>query len=93
MSPGGDSVTGATAVAQRYATDAASFAKGSTSKLEMLHSASGQLGFWAGIQHAEVKLKGKDQVIPMTLRVTEVFRLEGGDWKLIHRHADIPKSK
>jgi len=93
MSPGGDSVTGATAVAQRYATDAGSFAKGSTSKLEMLHSASGQLGFWAGIQHAEVKLKGKDQVIPMTLRVTEVFRLEGGDWKLIHRHADIPKSK
>lgn len=93
MSPGGDSVTGATAVAQRYATDVASFAKGSTSKLEMLQSANGHLGFWTGIQHAEVRLKGKDEAIPMTLRVTEVFRLEGGDWKLIHRHADIPKSK
>jgi len=93
MSPGGDSVTGATAVAQRYANDVASFAQGSTSKLEMLQAAHGHLGFWTGIQHAEVRLKGKDEAVPMTLRVTEIFRLEGGDWKLIHRHADIPKPK
>ena len=93
MSPGGDSVTGSAAVAQRYASDVASFAPGGTSKLEMLQSASGQLGFWTGLQHAEVRLEGKDEPVPMTLRVTEVFRLEGGDWKLIHRHADIPKPK
>ena len=93
MSPGGDSVTGSTAVAQRYASDVTSFAKGSTSKLEMLQSAHGHLGFWTGIQHAEVRLKGKDDIVPMTLRVTEIFRLEGSDWKLIHRHADIPNSK
>jgi len=93
MSPGGDCVTGAPAVAQRYASDVTSFSKGSTSKLEMLQSAHGHLGFWTGIQHAEVRLKGKDEVVPMTLRVTEIFRLEGGGWKLIHRHADIPKPK
>lgn len=91
MSPRGDSVTGAAAVAQRYATDVTHFAEGSTSKLEMLQSAHGHLGFWTGIQHAEVRLEGKDEAVPMTLRVTEIFRLEGGDWKLIHRHADIPK--
>ncbi len=91
MSPRGDSVTGASAVAQRYAADVASFAKGGTSKLEMLQSANGHLGFWTGIQHAEVRLEGKEEAVPLTLRVTEVFRLEGGDWKLIHRHADVPK--
>jgi NAD(P)H-dependent FMN reductase/ketosteroid isomerase-like protein len=92
MSPGGDAVTGAAAIAQRYANDARSFAPGSTSRLEILQATSGQLAFWTGIQHAAVKSRGKDAAVPMALRVTEVFRLEGSDWKLIHRHADIGKS-
>jgi hypothetical protein len=28
----------------------------------------------------------------MTLRITEVFPLEGGEWALAHRHADMTKS-
>jgi len=91
LSPGGDVLTGASAIAARYARDAASFVQGNSSKLDILQSGSGQLAFWTGIQHAQVRLTGKDAPIPMTLRITEVFRLEGGQWKLVHRHADMGK--
>ncbi|WP_409527241.1 nuclear transport factor 2 family protein [Rhizobium sp. P28RR-XV] len=34
-------------------------------------------------------MAGQDGEIPMSLRVTEVFRREEGEWKLVHRHADM----
>jgi ketosteroid isomerase-like protein len=29
-------------------------------------------------------------VEPITLRVTHVYRREDGEWKIVHRHADVP---
>ena len=50
--------------------------------------ASGEVAHWAGIQRSTVRMKGKADAIPIDLRVTEVFRREDGEWKLVHRHAD-----
>ena len=88
--PKGPRFEGAQAVQQRYDADAKSFAKGGSSRLEVLQkSASGDLAFWTGDQEADVVLGGKK--MPMTLRITEIFRLEQGGWKLVHRHGDMPE--
>lgn len=40
------------------------------------------------VEHAETMANGADALTPATLRVTSVFRLEDGAWKVVHRHAD-----
>jgi len=90
FSPGGDVVRGAETVNKRYREDAKTFAPGGSSKLEILQSqSSGGLAFWTGLQHAEVVLAKNGERARMTLRVTEVFRVENGEYKLVHRHADM----
>lgn len=94
FSPMGDVTEGADTVADRYGKDAGTFDKDSTSELDMLHfGSSGDLGYWVGYQIAAVRMKGRSGPITMKIRVTELFRKENGAWKMIHRHADMPKPK
>jgi ketosteroid isomerase-like protein len=90
FSPSGDLISGAADVNAANEKGAASFREGSTGHFEILQSSeSGDLAFWSGLQHAKARMEGKDGEIPMSLRVTEVFRREDGEWKLVHRHADM----
>jgi ketosteroid isomerase-like protein len=87
--PSGDYEQGAKKVLAINEHAAAQFQKGSNSRFEIFHMAmSGELAYWVGIQHAEVRMKDKAAPVSMRLRVSEVFRLEDGAWKLVHRHAD-----
>ena len=87
--PGGGFVEGAEAVLARYDRDAAIFAPGSETQFEVLQmAASDGLAFWTGFQRATVRMQGRTEPVDFNLRVTEVFRRDGGEWKLIHRHAD-----
>lgn len=88
--PGGDTITGPDSVNAANRKGAASFDTGSKGRFEILAKGSGSdFAYWTGIQHAEARMKGKDEAVPMRLRTTEVFRNENGEWKLVHRHADI----
>ncbi len=50
---------------------------------------SGDMGFTVAIERQEeVRLGGQQTPTQRALRVTQIFRKEGGAWKLLHRHAD-----
>lgn len=46
------------------------------------------LAYTVEMEHWEAKIGGRNDVTPVTLRVTTIFRPEGGTWKVVHRHAD-----
>jgi ketosteroid isomerase-like protein len=52
-------------------------------------SASGDLAYTLGYERFSFSMDG-GPIQPITLRVTHVYRREDGEWKIVHRHADIP---
>jgi ketosteroid isomerase-like protein len=76
-----------------YERDAAHFTSGDTSFKILQMAASGGIAYWVGFQRVIARLDGSTEAIPLNLRVTELFRREGGEWKLVHRHADTLTSK
>jgi ketosteroid isomerase-like protein len=89
MPPSGAIVEGAASAAQAQVGGAAAFGPRSTGHFEVMNSgSSGDLAFWTGRQVASMDIRGQDHPVEMVLRTTEIFRREGGEWKLVHRHAD-----
>lgn len=51
--------------------------------------ASGDLAYTVAHEHYEA-LTNDGSVVRTTLRATHVYRREGGEWKIVHRHGDHP---
>ena len=49
---------------------------------------SPELAYVLLIERDKVKIDGSEDIAPSALRVTMIFRLEEGEWKVVHRHAD-----
>jgi ketosteroid isomerase-like protein len=50
---------------------------------------SGDLAVTVGFERGPARVDG-GPIIEMVIRVTHVYRCEGHEWKLVHRHADFP---
>src|SRR5215204_1832585 len=51
-------------------------------------SVTPELAYALLIERDKVKVGGSEDRVPSALRVTMIFRLEEGTWKVVHRHAD-----
>jgi ketosteroid isomerase-like protein len=46
------------------------------------------LAYTVEIENYRARVGGAEEMTPVSVRVTSVFRREDGVWKLLHRHAD-----
>jgi ketosteroid isomerase-like protein len=48
----------------------------------------GDLAYTVEIESYRTRVGGADEIAPVSVRVTTIFRREAGTWKVVHRHAD-----
>lgn len=87
--PNGIRIQGVNEVNSFNEKGATNFLPGAKNEFEVMHQhADEHLAYWTGIQRSTVKMKGQGDDVIFNLRITEIFRKEKGEWKLMHRHAD-----
>src|SRR5215204_2583073 len=47
-----------------------------------------ELAYVVQIERAEAKIGAREDISPLAVRATMIFRPEEGEWKVVHRHAD-----
>jgi len=47
-----------------------------------------ELAYVVQVERAKAKVGGSEDIAPIVLRSTMIFRPEDGTWKVVHRHAD-----
>ena len=52
------------------------------------YDVAGAMAYTTGFEHTSASVDGTP--VSYTLRATQVYRREGGQWRVAHRHADNP---
>jgi ketosteroid isomerase-like protein len=47
-----------------------------------------ELAYTVEMERMQAKVGGRENITPISARVTTIFRPEEGTWKVVHRHAD-----
>ena len=70
-----------------FASLARSFSDGTSYRFELqAYDVVGDMAYTAGIEHISTSVDGERR--SYRLRATQVYRREGGEWKVAHRHGD-----
>lgn len=87
--PFGPFVRGFEQVAETMKRAAAHYRDGEASGFEQLakHVAE-DVAYIVEVERLNAKMGGGEDVMPVALRCTSIFRREDGNWRLVHRHAD-----
>ena len=76
-------------VAERLERAASNFRDGEASFDESVEKyVTDELAYIVRVERAKAKVGGSEELAPIALRVTSIFRPEDGTWKVVHRHAD-----
>jgi len=87
--PFGPYVRGRQNVEQTLAGAASHYRDGEVAGVDLIAKyVSDTLACIVEVERGRAKVGGAKEVVPVAVRVTSVFRLESGNWKLVHRHAD-----
>jgi ketosteroid isomerase-like protein len=72
----------------RYEWASSRFGGGEVTFEELARYGSGELACTVHLEHYATYVPERDEAANLTLRVTHVYRLEDGRWRLLHRHGD-----
>jgi ketosteroid isomerase-like protein len=87
--PFGPYARGRRKVEETLAGAASHYRDGEVTGVELIAKyASDDLACIVEVERGRAKVGGGEELVPVAVRVTSVFRLERGTWKLVHRHAD-----
>jgi ketosteroid isomerase-like protein len=75
-------------VVQRLERAVQNFRDGEVGFQNVVQWVDSELACTVELEEWRTKVGGREDVTPFTLRVTTLFRAEGGEWKVVHRHAD-----
>ena len=87
--PLGPPARGWTQVEQTMERAASQLREGEPTRFERISDyATADLAYILEIERGRMKVGVADEMAPVSLRVTTIFRREDGEWRIVHRHAD-----
>jgi ketosteroid isomerase-like protein len=87
--PFGPVAVGWAQVTEAMERAAANYRAGRATGFETLRTyVTPELAYLVEVERFEAKVGGSDKMSQGALRVTSILRPEGGDWRIVHRHAD-----